>query len=1122
MKTQGTPAIQFINTFGAIKPVPITGLKILHGRALRTGEFSFKLLKGSTQLGQTVTNSADGSFDFGGIVYEIVSSTNGTITLKETYKANLGGTTGTQLSATELNDLFTDDKASVTFTYKVEENVPANKLPGVTYTSVFYTVTVVVTYDKSSGELSYVKTIEKNDGTKVTQVETIEFVNTYEANGAIDIEGVKKLADDSAVGENLYTFKLYKADGTTPIGDPVTNDANGNFTFHELKYALTTDDNGNIFLTESFNNTALADPVNVGKTFTEKQYQYVVKEVVGSIEGIVYSVQTYTVTVTVTDNGNGTLNVVKSLSREEVEFINTPEFTQVDGMKVWDDENDQDGIRPIKIEIDLMRKLKGADDSTAVKIGNTIEVTAANADPSDTTGNTWIWSVDHLPIYEPGTTESTRDDHVYVYFFSEAAITYPDDFASGYSVVYTTPVYENGHWFVKITNTHIPELVDINGLKVWDDADDQDMIRPESIEITLLANDVAVTVDGNGNTITNPVTVTADANGDFKWSFTDLPRFKPGEQGADIEYSFSEATITYPNVFEAGYAVQYAKTEFQKPVVDPDTGDVTNGYWTVTVTNTHEPEAIPFSLYKYGQVAEDGQIQPDTKPLKGAVFTLYTDEACTDVAEMIVVDENGDYSKVPAIATSDEKGFVDFGQINFKLTLVTDDTVDPPVLVSVTTEAQTYYMKETLGDDLKDSYWDNTTIYEVVATPRELNADGTVKTEASVTISVLKDEPTDADGNVYTGVLTTGETIVIGETPDGLPIEVTADKIDNDLVHYEIRLVKIDHTDKTKPVVGAQFDLYRAPDTAAAPDTGTEPGTDNAAEPDDTANDDEEAPVSLTLPTVETVSGYEKLNTKTLYTGNDGKLDLGDLLLGTYYLVETAAPDGYYKLDDPVKIIVEKELITVNFRITTYKDGESTVTDVSTEYPQDPGVVPTIEVTIEDMPKYGNLTIVKHLNRFELSEDATFVFTVVGKIDGKTVYSNVATLTCSAEHPSGLLSTTLNYIPAGAEVTVTESYSGSHYVLTPTSEKDQTTVIVANDTVSVDFTNDYTPEEKGGHGIVNTFEPDDSELGWHWGGSNVSSTPDEPAALPPAPATGDEEENGEGPEGENPGDTPEE
>ena len=248
---------------------------------------------------------------------------------------------------------------------------------------------------------------------------------------------------------------------------------------------------------------------------------------------------------------------------------------------------------------------------------------------------------------------------------------------------------------------------------------------------------------------------------------------------------------------------------------------------------------------------------------------------------------------------------------------------------------------------------------------------------------------------------------------------------------------------------------------------------------------------------METVSGYEKLNTKTLYTGNDGKLDLGDLLVGTYYLVETAAPDGYYKLDDPVEIIVEKELITVNFRITTYKDGESTVTDVSTEYPQDPGVVPTIEVTIEDMPKYGNLRITKKLARFELSEDATFVFDVVGTIDGNTVYSNSAMLTCSQANPSGVMDTVLNYIPAGAEVTVTEVYSGAHYVRT--SEADQTIAIEANVTVGVEFTNDYHEDDRGGHGIVNVFEPDDSDLGWHWGGSNVSSTPNEEAALPPPP-----------------------
>ena len=124
------------------------------------------------------------------------------------------------------------------------------------------------------------------------------------------------------------------------------------------------------------------------------------------------------------------------------------------------------------------------------------------------------------------------------------------------------------------------------------------------------------------------------------------------------------------------------------------------------------------------------------------------------------------------------------------------------------------------------------------------------------------------------------------------------------------------------------------------------------------------------------------------------------------------------------------------------------------------------------------------------------------------MYSNTAVLTCSASDPSGVMSTVLNYIPAGAEVTVTEAYSGSHYVLT--SEANQTTVIEANVTVGVEFSNDYVPEEKGGHGIVNMFEPDDSDRGWHW--STSDNAPNTEAALPPPPPvrSGDEDEDGEG------------
>ena len=631
--------------------------------------------------------------------------------------------------------------------------------------------------------------------------------------------------------------------------------------------------------------------------------------------------------------------------------------------------------------------------------------------------------------------------------------------------------------------------MNVEGLKIWDDEDDQDAIRPESITITLLA-------DGEPLDPDMTVTVTADENGEFKWSFEDLPRFKNlvdeqgniTQHGHEIVYSFEEAEIAYPSVLNVGYLVSYTEAEFHAPAEDEE-GVLQNAYWSIEVTNFHEPETIDFSFYKFGQVIEGNEVAENTKPLAGVTFTLFEDEECTVPAEMYVTLEDGTITTVPSTAVSDEDGFVNFGKLFFK---VTGETVEESGDVVYTYEPQTYYMKETdIGEENKDTYWDNDTVYMVVATPRNAKTGE----EASVVISVVDGTEMSLDGEVFTGML----------SEDGTTIE-------NDLVNYEIILEKVDETDKEIMIEGAKFDLYTVP-----------------AEKDGAVIED--------LPTVEEVEDtYVKLDSD-LVTDKDGKINLGKLTVGTYYLVETEAPAGYYKLDDPVQLTVAKVtadmaeklkedipeikeglgLISVKYNVTVIKEGKSEVVEHSDNYLQEKGAVPAITVTVTDQPKYGNLTIVKYLKSFELSEDATFVFTVVGTIDDEVVYSNVATLTCSTANPSGVLSTTLNYIPAGAMVTVTESYSGSHYVLA--SKADWTIEIVANDTVSVDFTNDYTPDEKGGHGIVNTFEPDDSALGWHWGGSNVSSTPDEPAALPPAPApTGDEGDESEGGSGDGSGD----
>ena len=43
-----------------------------------------------------------------------------------------------------------------------------------------------------------------------------------------------------------------------------------------------------------------------------------------------------------------------------------------------------------------------------------------------------------------------------------------------------------------------------------------------------------------------------------------------------------------------------------------------------------------------------------------------------------------------------------------------------------------------------------------------------------------------------------------------------------------------------------------------------------------------------------------------------GKIDLGELPIGKYYLVETKAPDGYIIRTDPVVITVSKTSVTYN------------------------------------------------------------------------------------------------------------------------------------------------------------------------------------------------------------------
>ena len=84
-----------------------------------------------------------------------------------------------------------------------------------------------------------------------------------------------------------------------------------------------------------------------------------------------------------------------------------------------------------------------------------------------------------------------------------------------------------------LTNTHTPETIDISGTMTWDDVDDQDGIRPDSIKINLYAGEEQI----------DSKEVTAPAEGGNIWTYEwkDLPKYDSGKK---IEYSITEEKVT--------------------------------------------------------------------------------------------------------------------------------------------------------------------------------------------------------------------------------------------------------------------------------------------------------------------------------------------------------------------------------------------------------------------------------------------------------------------------------------------------------------------------------------------------------------------------------------------------
>ena len=245
----------------------ITATKVLTGRTLKDGEFSFELVEGDKVVAKG-TNTADGKIAMGKITYD--KPGKHTYTLREVN----GGTTS----------------------------------KGITYSDAKFTIETTIT-DKGDGTLE-AKHVLKSD-------KPATFENTYSVTPTdADLDfGLSKAIDGREWTDgDEFSFTI-----TAPEGTPLPDPATVTVSRHDAKDGIAAIKFGKIRYTAA------------------GTYKYEIRENAGSTVGMTYDAHVATAEVTVTEDGEGklTANVTK---KENGRFTNTYRtelnYTAAGGLKL--------------------------------------------------------------------------------------------------------------------------------------------------------------------------------------------------------------------------------------------------------------------------------------------------------------------------------------------------------------------------------------------------------------------------------------------------------------------------------------------------------------------------------------------------------------------------------------------------------------------------------------------------------------------------------------------------------------------------------------------------------------------------------------------------------------------
>ncbi|ALL03839.1 Alcohol dehydrogenase [Streptococcus anginosus] len=515
--------------------VTLGAKKVLEGKTLEAGKYSFVLKKADGTVVETVTNAADGTVTFSPISYNESQVGTHKYTISEVAGSETGITydktvqevevTVEKVSATELKATASKEAKDLVFTNKytpagdtsitlgakkvlegktleagkysfvlkkadgtVVETVTNAADGTVTFSPISYdesqvgthkyTISEVagseagITYDKTVREVE-VK-VEKISATELKatvskEAKDLVFTNKYTPAPATKVKiAGKKVLEGKTLEAGKYNFALKKTDGS--VVQTVTNDVDGNFAFDELTY----------------------DENQVGT------HKYTISEVEGTETGVTYDKTVREVEVKVEKISATKLKATVSKEAKDLVFTNkyTPAKMQIPVKKIWDDADNQDGKRPTKITVKLLADGQDTD--------KTLELSEANG---------WAGNFTDLDADKGG----APIDYKVVEVSSVAG--------------YTTEISGDAKTGFTITNKYTPETIDIKATKNWDDANNQDGKRPKYITVNLLAD---------GEKVASKE-VKAAADGTWSTVFTKLPKFKAGKV---IKYSLTEEVVS--------------------------------------------------------------------------------------------------------------------------------------------------------------------------------------------------------------------------------------------------------------------------------------------------------------------------------------------------------------------------------------------------------------------------------------------------------------------------------------------------------------------------------------------------------------------------------------------------